>query len=118
MGYDGANHLGDLVNSTQVLGLEHHLIETFGPRGQGRFAEAAPEPERAAAAPSQTVVAASGDDGGGSLVWDSTAERLMSRVPFFVRKKARTNIEKYARENHITTIDEGVVLRAREHIGG
>jgi light-independent protochlorophyllide reductase subunit B len=42
----------------------------------------------------------------------------MSRVPFFVRKKARTNIEKYARENHITTIDEGVVLRAREHIGG
>jgi light-independent protochlorophyllide reductase subunit B len=119
MGYDGANHLGDLVNSTQVLGLEHHLIETFGPRGQGRFAEAAPEPEQAKAAPQQqTVVAASGGDGGGTLVWDATAERLMSRVPFFVRKKARSNIEKFARDNAITTIDEGVVLRAREHIGG
>ena len=45
VGYDGANYLADIVNRTQVLGLEHHLIETFGPRGQGRFAEAAPEPE-------------------------------------------------------------------------
>ncbi len=119
VGYDGANHLGDLVNSTQVLGLEHHLIETFGPRGQGRFAEAAPEPEREQApAASATAVAASGNDGGGTLVWDAGAERLMSRIPFFVRKKARSNVEKYAREHRIATIDEGVVLRAREQIGG
>ena len=109
VGYDGANHIGDLVNATQVLGLEHHLIETFGPRGQGRFAEAAPEPEAAAVA----VAAAPGDP-----VWDADAEKLLGRVPFFVRKKARANVERYARDNAIATIDEGVLLRAREHVGG
>jgi light-independent protochlorophyllide reductase subunit B len=90
-----------------VLGLEHHLIETFGPRGQGSFAEAAPEgiEESAPAEPSE-------------LVWDDGALRLLQRIPFFVRKKARANIEKYAVEKKIATIDEAAVLAAREHVGG
>jgi light-independent protochlorophyllide reductase subunit B len=113
VGFDGANHIGDLVNQTQVLGLEHHLIETFGPRGQGRFAEAAPEPE---AAPQRDGALALADAGGVS--WDPAAEKLLGRVPFFVRKKARANVEKYARERDIATIDEAVMLRAREHVGG
>jgi light-independent protochlorophyllide reductase subunit B len=107
LGYEGANHIGDVVNQTQVLGLEHHLIETFGPRGQGRFAEAAPEGAAEPAAPVST-----------DLTWDETAERLMGRIPFFVRKKARANIEKYAREQRLATIDESVVLAARQHVGG
>jgi len=114
MGYDGANHIGDLVNATQVLGLEHHLIETFGPRGQGRFAEAAPEPQ----AMDERVAVTAGAAGGGELRWDPAAEKLLGRIPFFVRKKARTNIESYARERQIATIDEAVMLRAREHVGG
>jgi light-independent protochlorophyllide reductase subunit B len=111
IGYDGANHLGDLVNTTQVLGLEHHLIETFGPRNQGRHAEAAPELE----APAPATAAPAED---GAPQWDAAAERLMQRVPFFVRKKARNNIEKYARERNLAVIDEAVVVRAREHVGG
>ena len=114
VGYEGANHIGDLVNATQVLGLEHHLIETFGPRGQGRFAEAAPEPEP----DEQRVPVAAGGVSGDEIRWDAAAEKLLGRVPFFVRKKARTNIEKYAREREITLIDETVMLRAREHVGG
>jgi light-independent protochlorophyllide reductase subunit B len=107
LGYDGANHLGDIVNQTQVLGLEHHLIETFGPRGQGSFAEAAPEGvEESAPAPSA------------DLTWDDGALRLLQRIPFFVRKKARSNIERYARERKIACIDEAAVLAAREHVGG
>jgi light-independent protochlorophyllide reductase subunit B len=106
IGYDGANYLGDLVNRTQVLGLEHHLIETFGPRRQGRFAEAAPEGQ----AELPTVAA--------DIRWDDRAERLVGRIPFFVRKKARANIERYARERQVTIIDEAVVLAAREHVGG
>jgi light-independent protochlorophyllide reductase subunit B len=112
VGYDGANHIGDLVNQTQVLGLEHHLIETFGPRGQGRFAEAAPEPVADSAAGAPVAVDAT------APIWDAAAERLLGRVPFFVRKKARANVEKYAREHDIATIDEAVLLRAREHVGG
>lgn len=109
LGYDGANHLGDIVNQTQVLGLEHHLIETFGPRGQGRFAEAAPE-----GAPEPVA----GEPAGGTLHWNDAAERLVGRIPFFVRKKARTNVERYARERGIVVIDEAAVLAAREHVGG
>jgi light-independent protochlorophyllide reductase subunit B len=107
LGYDGGNHIGDLVNQTQVLGLEHHLIETFGPRGQGRFAEAAPE------GLDEPVTAPAGE-----LVWDDGALRLVGRIPFFVRKKARTNIETYARERGLARIDESAVLAAREHVGG
>jgi light-independent protochlorophyllide reductase subunit B len=117
IGYDGANHIGDLVNQTQVLGLEHHLIETFGPRGQGRFAEAAPEPE-AEAIVARVPVAAGSVAAEEELRWDPAAERLLGRVPFFVRKKARANVEKYARERQIAVIDEAVMLRAREHVGG
>ncbi len=115
MAYEGANHIGDLVNQTQVLGLEHHLIETFGPRGQGRFAEAAPEPGDEAAV--RIPVTAGGSDAE-DVRWNAAAEKLLGRVPFFVRKKARTNIEKYARDRHIALIDETVMLRAREHVGG
>jgi light-independent protochlorophyllide reductase subunit B len=107
LAYDGANHIGDLVNQTQVLGLEHHLIETFGPRGQGRFAEAAPEGQDEAV-PAQAS----------ELVWDESALKLVGRIPFFVRKKARTNIETYARERGLARIDESAVLAAREHVGG
>jgi light-independent protochlorophyllide reductase subunit B len=108
LGYDGANHIGDVVNQTQVLGLEHHLIETFGPRGQGRFAEAAPEGQDEPATPALSA----------ELRWDPAAERLVGRIPFFVRKKARANIEKYARERGLALIDESAVLAAREHVGG
>jgi len=42
----------------------------------------------------------------------------VQRIPFFVRKKARTNIEVYARERGLARIDESAVLAAREHVGG
>jgi light-independent protochlorophyllide reductase subunit B len=120
IGYDGANHIGDVVNRTQVLGLEHHLIETFGPRNQGRFADAMPD-----GASPNGVSAGNGAHGtaphkapAGDLRWDQAAEKLVSRIPFFVRKKARANIEKYARDNALEIVDERTVLAAREHVGG
>jgi light-independent protochlorophyllide reductase subunit B len=111
LGYEGANHIGDLVNQTQVLGLEHHLIETFGPRGQGRFAEAAPEGHDEPAPPQPA-------NGSAELVWDEGALKLVGRIPFFVRKKARTNIERYARDKGLSRIDESAVLAAKDHVGG
>jgi light-independent protochlorophyllide reductase subunit B len=51
-------------------------------------------------------------------VWEPAAEKLLGRVPFFVRQKARNNVEKYAREHGISVVSEGVMLRAREHFGG
>ena len=122
IGYDGANHLGDLVNQTQVLGLEHHLIETFGPRNQGQFADAMPDrAEAPSAAPAGSVTTSSTAATATTtetIMWEAAAEKLIGRVPFFVRKKARANVERYAREHGLTTVTEGVLLRAREHFGG
>jgi light-independent protochlorophyllide reductase subunit B len=127
VGYDGANHLADLVNTTQVLGLEHHLIEMFGPRNQGQFADAMPErdeepvrpsaaqPDFAAAVVSGSAIATAAP---AEITWAKSGESLIARVPFFVRKKARANIERYARECGIAVIDERVVISAREHLGG
>jgi len=125
VGYDGANHLGDLVNQTQVLGLEHHLIETFGPRNQGQFADAMPERDEPVT-PLAVPTFAQTDGGGNAvavapvetIVWEPAAEKLLGRVPFFVRKKARNNVENYAREHGIAVVSETVMLRAREHFGG
>jgi light-independent protochlorophyllide reductase subunit B len=64
------------------------------------------------------VTAGADVDATAGVRWDAAAERLLGRVPFFVRKKARANVEKYARERDIAVIDEAVMLRAREHVGG
>ncbi len=43
---------------------------------------------------------------------------MLKKVPFFVRNKARANIEKYAREHGEATITADVLLTAKENIGG
>ncbi len=76
-----------------------------------------PEGQEAPHAPPAAVAAAAGN-GEPELRWDPSAEKLVARIPFFVRKKARGNIEKYARANAIRVVDERTVLAAREHVGG
>jgi light-independent protochlorophyllide reductase subunit B len=49
--------------------------------------------------------------------WSADAESMLKKIPFFVRGKARTNVEKYAREHRITLITADVLLTAKESIG-
>ena len=79
---------------------------------------ARPRPLRRSRARRQGRAAAPAPPDRRNCAWDPSAERLVGRIPFFVRKKARTNIEKYARERDIAVIDEATVLAAREHVGG
>ncbi len=48
------------------------------------------------------------------LEWTEEAQAAMGRVPFFVRKAVVRSIEEYAREQGLTTVDVGVVARARQ----
>lgn len=43
---------------------------------------------------------------------------MLGKVPFFVRKKARRNVERYAAEHGHTTITAEVLQVAKEAIGG
>ncbi|MBP1465874.1 ferredoxin:protochlorophyllide reductase (ATP-dependent) subunit B [Candidatus Chloroploca sp. M-50] len=50
-------------------------------------------------------------------VWTADGEAMLKKIPFFVRGRARGNIEKYAREHGIATITAEVLLAAKEHLG-
>jgi len=50
-------------------------------------------------------------------VWTADAEVMLKKIPFFVRGRVRTNVEKYARERGIANITGDVLLAAKEHLG-
>ena len=53
----------------------------------------------------------------GAPIWSPEAEAMLKKIPFFVRGKARGNVEKYARERGIAVITADVLLTAKESIG-
>ena len=147
LGFDGADVIADEVYTTCTLGMEKHLIDLFGDAGlehgdavtgghgdavtgghgdtgtggqadtgTGGHGDAVGAPVAvsvaiAEAAPSGTVSPAQ------SVTWSADAETMLKKIPFFVRGKARGNVEKYARERGITLITADVLLTAKENIG-
>jgi hypothetical protein len=52
-----------------------------------------------------------------TLRWTPAAEARLANVPAFVRPMARTGIERFARENGASEIDEKMLDAAREFFG-
>jgi light-independent protochlorophyllide reductase subunit B len=50
-------------------------------------------------------------------VWSAEAEKELSKIPFFVRGKARRNTEKFAQERAITPITVDTLYDAKAHFG-
>jgi light-independent protochlorophyllide reductase subunit B len=50
-----------------------------------------------------------------SAAWAGEAEKELTKIPFFVRGKARRNTERYAREKGVTTITVEVLYDAKAH---
>ncbi|MEM1174228.1 MAG: ferredoxin:protochlorophyllide reductase (ATP-dependent) subunit B [Pseudomonadota bacterium] len=114
MGFEGANVIFDSWVHPLMMGLEEHLLGMFsedfefgnnarpshlGGGANGRPAEPAAEPVS------------------DELQWSSDAEKTLSRIPFFVRGKARRNTETYARERGIQTITSETLYDAKAHFG-
>ena len=118
MGYEGANVLFDTWVHPLMMGLEEHLLGMFSedfefhndatPSHLGAAATARTEPE-AAEAEAETAT--------DELSWSSEAEKTLSRIPFFVRGKARRNTETFARERGIHTITSETLYDAKAHYG-
>ena len=49
--------------------------------------------------------------------WTAAAEARLANIPEFVRPMARTGIERFARENGSTEVDEKILDAAREFFG-
>ena len=117
MGYEGANVLFDTWVHPLMMGLEEHLLGMFSEDfefhndatpshlGGGTKAKA----DQVEATPIRV------DDG--ELSWTADAEKTLSRIPFFVRGKARRNTESFARERGINTITSETLYDAKAHFG-
>ena len=49
--------------------------------------------------------------------WSPEAEKELKKIPFFVRGKARTNTETFARERHLPLITLETLYDAKAHYG-
>jgi light-independent protochlorophyllide reductase subunit B len=116
MGFEGANVLFDSWVHPLVMGLEEHLLGMFSEDfefnnstqpshlgGGNRPTESSAEQAPAAA--------------DAATVWDAEAEKALSRIPFFVRGKARRNTEAYARERGLQQITLETLYDAKAHFG-
>ncbi|NNJ08955.1 ferredoxin:protochlorophyllide reductase (ATP-dependent) subunit B [Chloroflexales bacterium ZM16-3] len=124
LGFDGADTIADEVYTTCTLGMEKHLIDLFGDAGLEHDDGLAPTADRQIAVAADAEVAVSVAeavvDGQSSTVdptWSQEAESMLKKVPFFVRGKAKGNVEKYARDHGIALITADVLLTAKENIG-
>ncbi len=134
MGWEGANVIFDTWVHPLMMGLEEHLITMFredfefgdgagashlGKTAEGRRETAAPSAAPAtpaATAPAPTVADAPIDVSGPAR-WSSEGERELKKIPFFVRKKARLNTEKFAAERGVATITVETLYEAKAHYG-
>jgi hypothetical protein len=56
-------------------------------------------------------------DAPGEVTWTAAAEARLANIPEFVRPMARAGIERFAREQGSTEVDEKVLDAAREFFG-
>jgi len=107
MGFEGANILFDSWVHPLMMGLEEHLLGMFSEDfefGNGARPSHLGGGENAA----PTAVSA-------ELMWSDEAEKTLSRIPFFVRGKARRNTESFARERGINPITPDTLYDAKAH---
>jgi light-independent protochlorophyllide reductase subunit B len=118
MGFEGANVIFDTWVHPLMMGLEEHLLAMFRddfefndaavPSHLAASHPAAPEPQTLEPALRVAVPA-------GAPKWNTDAEKELSRIPFFVRGKARRNTERFAEEHGVATITIETLYDAKAH---
>jgi light-independent protochlorophyllide reductase subunit B len=118
MGFEGANVIFDTWVHPLMMGLEEHLLAMF--RDDFEFNDSAvpshlaashpvaAEPAKADPAPAVALPV-------GAPTWNPDAEKELSRIPFFVRGKARRNTERFAEEQGVATITIATLYDAKAH---
>jgi light-independent protochlorophyllide reductase subunit B len=98
-----------------MMGLEEHLLQMF--KEDFEFHEdAAPSHLGAVSVPSpQTASTTTQSIGTISLGWAPEAEKELSKIPFFVRGKARRNTERFASAQGLTTITVDTLYDAKAY---
>jgi light-independent protochlorophyllide reductase subunit B len=124
MGFEGANVLFDTWVHPLMMGLEEHLLGMF--RDDFEFGSSAP-PSHLGASHGQKqqdsvkvhdsdrttppINTLQSEVGG----WTPDAQKELSKIPFFVRGKAKRNTERYANERGLITITVETLYDAKSH---
>lgn len=128
MGFEGANVLFDTLVHPLMMGLEEHLLGMFredpefhdgvGPSHLGATPRERTEAvDRAPASSPPTPAPVSLIEVGADAIWAPEAEKELKKIPFFVRGKARSNTEKFARERRLPLITLETLYDAKAHFG-
>jgi light-independent protochlorophyllide reductase subunit B len=112
MGFEGANVLFDTWTHPLVMGLEEHLLAMF--RDDFEFNDAAGPSHLGAAAPAPNPSPAP-TPAPLQRGWSAEAEAELTKIPFFVRGKARRNTEQFASARGIELIQVETLYDARSH---
>ena len=125
MGFEGANTIFDTWVHPLMMGLEEHLLGMFSEDfefsnaarpshlGGGARIEAEADGDGA----EEGTAVSDQANGAEEIPWSDDAQKTLSRIPFFVRGKARRNTETYARERGIDTITSETLYDAKAHFG-
>ena len=118
MGFEGANVIFDTFVHPLMMGLEEHLLGLF--REDREFNGTAPSHISIAASPVDTEpdsrdLLATAILPSPMAAWAPEAERELSKIPFFVRPKARRNTERFAQERGVATITVETLYDAKAH---
>nr|BBK20458.1 protochlorophyllide reductase subunit B [Cryptomonas sp. CCAC 1634B] len=95
LGYEGTNHIADLIYGSFTLGMETHLLELFGGHD-----------------PSPDCVKISSHEE--TIRWSTEALLELRTIPNFIRRKVQRNIEDFARKKRLTEITLNAMYDARE----
>jgi light-independent protochlorophyllide reductase subunit B len=115
MGFEGANVIFDTWVHPLMMGLEEHLLAMF--REDSEFANGAAPSHLGAVAPAPVAVPARDQITvpRKDVFWGPEAETELSKIPFFVRGKARRNTERFAAERGVATITIETLYDAKAH---
>ena len=98
LGYEGTNQLVDLIYNSFTLGMEDHLLESFGGHDTKE-------------------VITRGMSADSDMNWSKDGTAELNKIPGFVRGKVKRNTEKFARDRGIELITAEVLYAAKEAVG-
>ena len=129
MGFEGANVLFDTWVHPLMMGLEEHLLGMFkddfefhdgaSPSHLGKGGAPRAMPAQAEAVVSPEVARDTDPANAGEMhpAWAPDAEKELSKIPCFVRGKARRNTERYAKDHGVPMITLDTLYDAKAHYG-
>jgi light-independent protochlorophyllide reductase subunit B len=112
MGFEGANVIFDTWSHPLVMGLEEHLLAMF--RDDFEFNDDAGPSHLRTESPTPAVQAR--PSAASDVAWSAEAQAELTKIPFFVRGKARRNTEEFAATRGIAVIQLETLYDARSHL--